>query len=187
MPHNTTRPVCTARDDERRIEVGSCIVRIRIDDDPESPRAWSNLGTMICWHRRYKLGDEHRFADPQTFRDWLAANPSIVLPLFLYDHSGITMNTTGFHCPWDSGQVGYIYVTLADVRKEYGKRRISGSTRQRAEECLRQEVAAYDDYLTGSVYGFIVEDKDGETVDSCWGFYGLDDCIAQATEFARAH
>ena len=29
----------------------------------------------------------------------------VILPLYLYDHSGITMNTCGFSCPWDSGQV----------------------------------------------------------------------------------
>lgn len=34
-----------------------------------------------------------------------------MLPLFLYDHSGITMSTGPFHCPWDSGQVGFIYMT----------------------------------------------------------------------------
>jgi hypothetical protein len=185
MPNDTTKSIRLQCSDEQRIEVGSRVVRICIDENPESPREWSNLGTMICWHRRYKLGDRHSFADPESFQDWLGNNPAVVLPLYLYDHSGITMNTTGFHCPWDSGQVGYIYVTLADVRKEYAKRRISGRTRTRAEECLRQEVSTYDDYLTGSVYGFIVEDKDGETVDSCWGFFGLDYCIEQATESAR--
>ena len=30
---------------------------------------------------------------------------AIVQPLYLYDHGGITMNTTGFSCSWDSGQV----------------------------------------------------------------------------------
>ena len=186
MPNDTTKSIRDDRNDEQRIEVGSRLVRIRTDEDPESPREWSNLGTMICWHRRYNLGDRHAFADPESFEHWLARNPAIVLPLYLYDHSGITMNTTGFSCPWDSGQVGYIYVTLADVRSEYAKRRISGRTRKLAEECLRQEVATYDDYLAGRVYGFIVEDTDGETIDSCWGFFGLDYCIEQATESARA-
>jgi hypothetical protein len=38
-------------------------------------------------------------------------------------------------------------------------------------------VSVYDDYLTGNVYGFIVEERNGddwEEVDSCWGFYGDD-------------
>lgn len=186
MPNDTMKSVRRERDDEHRIDIGSRVVRIRIDESPESPREWSNLGTMVCWHRRYSLGDRHAFADPGSFQHWLATNPAIVLPLYLYDHSGITMNTTGFSCPWDSGQVGYIYASLASVRQEYAKRRISRRMRRQVEDCLRQEVATYDHYLTGQVYGFIVEDTDGETIDSCWGFFGLTDCIEQATASARA-
>ena len=28
------------------------------DTDPESPRTWDNLGTMVCFHKRYELGDK---------------------------------------------------------------------------------------------------------------------------------
>ena len=44
----------------------------------------------------------------------------ILLPLYLYDHSGITMNTTGFSCSWDSGQVGFIYASKARFKEETG-------------------------------------------------------------------
>ena len=39
---------------------------------------------------------------------------------FIYDHSGITMNTTGFSCPWDSGQVGWIYCSKKRFLSETG-------------------------------------------------------------------
>lgn len=52
----------------------------------------------------------------------------IVLPLYLYDHSGITMNTTGFSCPWDSGQVGWIYASKEDALKEFGGKSFTAST-----------------------------------------------------------
>lgn len=35
------------------------------------------------------------------------------------------------------------------------------------------EVQVYDYYICGDVYGFVIE-KDGEQIDSCWGFYGHD-------------
>ena len=41
----------------------------------------------------------------------------VILSLYLYDHSGITMNTTGFSCPWDSGQVGWIYADADCIKK----------------------------------------------------------------------
>lgn len=102
------------------------------------------------------------------------------------------MNTTGFHCPWDSGCVGFIYISRAKVRKEFGWKRITKAREQQIMKYLEGEVETYDQYLTGDVYGFIVEerpaavfDSDGEPVevdddelweetDACWGFFGDD-------------
>jgi hypothetical protein len=39
----------------------------------------------------------------------------VVLPLYLYDHSGLTISTSPFSCRWDSGQVGYIHTTFEQV------------------------------------------------------------------------
>ena len=33
-------------------------LHVRSDSNPESPRSWSNLCTMACWHKRYTLGDD---------------------------------------------------------------------------------------------------------------------------------
>jgi hypothetical protein len=81
----------------------------------------------------------------------------IILPLYLYDHSGLTMGICPFSCIFDSGQVGYIY-----CKKGEG-----------TEENLQAEVKTYSQYLEGDVYGFVVEEND-EVVDSCYGFYGSD-------------
>ena len=40
------------------------------------------------------------------------------------------------------------------------------------------------DWLDGNVYGFIVEVL-GESVDSCWGFYGLEYCLEDALAEAK--
>ena len=99
-----------------------------------------------------------------------------MLPLYLYDHSGITMNTGGFSCPWDSGQVGYIYVTKEKVREEFKVKVVSPKLRAKVYKILEQEVKVYDDYLTGNVWGYIIKDHNGNEIDdgSCWGFYGDD-------------
>jgi len=91
---------------------------------------------------------------------------NVILPLYLYDHSGLTMNTVGYSCPWDSGQVGWIYATYDDIRNEYGSLDIA-----RAENMLRAEVEEYDYYLTGQCYGFKLYEGDNE-IESIWGFYG---------------
>lgn len=174
------------------------IIKIYHDPDAESPREWSNLGTLICWHRRYRLGDSHQFDNPEVFlRDLAevsdhsdlsmeqlrdrAERKAILLPVFLYDHSGLAMNTIGFHCPWDSGQVGYVYVTLDAVREEFGLKRVTKAMREKAAEILCGEIVSYDAYLAGRVYGYVIERND-EEVDACWGFFGDYelDCLLEA-------
>jgi len=105
---------------------------------------------------------------------WEVLDKGVILPLYLYDHSGISMNTSGFACPWDSGQVGYIYATPEMIRKEYGGKITTKAIREKATKLLRDEVETYDQYLTEDVWGAVVEDIYGEEVDSLWGFYGSD-------------
>lgn len=154
-------------DEEETDEATPPKIRVIHDEDAESPRTWDNLGTMACWHRRYNLGDVQPKQDP---REWLRENApkgSVVLPLYLYDHSGITMSTGAFSCPWDSGQVGWIICTPEQIREEYKKKRISKKMRADVERVLKEEVSTYDDYLTGNAWGFDIEGG-----DSCWGFIG---------------
>ena len=100
---------------------------------------------------------------------------AIVLPLYLYDHSGITINTTGFSCPWDSGQVGFIYANIAKVKKEYEWKLLTQKRKEQVIEWLKGEVETYDQFLTGDVYGFNIDDPiTDEHIDSCWGFFGDD-------------
>src|SRR4029077_8301045 len=174
-------------------EVEGLKVSIFPDDSPESPRDWSNLGTMVCWHRRYRLGDKTEFTTPQDFQDWERRNDvAIILPLFLYDHSGLRIKVGSFdgllpqgRAEFDSMQVGYIYVTREVLRKEYSVKRVSKKTLATAQEVLKSEVAVYDQFLSGEVYSFSVENSDGDTLDSCSGFYGLDDCRNEAKRMAK--
>lgn len=168
------------------------------DADPQNPREGDCFGTMICRHRRYNLGDDHDFHNAREFLTDLvsccdetelpndrllemAQTKAVILPVYLFDHSGLAMNTTGFHCSWDSGQVGFIYVRLEDVRQAFNITRVSKQTRKRAEDALRCEIAAYHDYISGNTYGYTVE-YEGEIIDSCWDFGGDFDgyCLSEA-------
>lgn len=109
-----------------------------------------------------------------------AEKNAVILPLFLYDHSGITISTGPFSCPWDSGQVGWIYVTKDQIRKEYGVSRITKKVREKVIKLLEAEVETYDQYLTGDVWGFVIEHPEDGEVDSCWGFFGDEYCLKEA-------
>ena len=187
-----------------RETVNDKTLRIVPDPHPMNPRVECDaLGTMICWHPRYNLGDKHSYRNNQELFIALAGyedevpfdleaiekralRNAIILPLYLYDHSGLTMNTTGFSCPWDSGQVGYVFVTIEDARNEFSAKRLSSKMRERALDILRAEVDVYDAYLRGDFCGFEIMGDDDEVIDSCWGFSTTADCLTEARSFLAA-
>jgi len=178
-------------------EVDGLVVKILPDDgDDNNPRDWDNLGTMICFHKRYDLGDKHDYHS-YDYSSWEEVrediikreNPEVVLALYLYDHSGISMScshTYPYNDIWDAGQVGFIFISKEKVREEYSAKRISKKLHDQVEKYLISEVEIYDQYLRGEVYGFIVEDQEGNHLDSCWGFLGdIEDCKKEAEESAH--
>jgi hypothetical protein len=163
-------------------------ITIEHDEDPLNPREeYDNMGTMLCMHKRYSLGDEHDYRH-EDYDGWEALeaaitkeeDTAIILPLFLYDHSGITISTKPFSCRWDSSNIGFIFVSKDKVRSEYGVKRLSNRVLELAENVLHQEVKTYDQYLTGDVWGYIIKDENDEEIESCWGFHGEDYCREEA-------
>lgn len=212
----------------------------RVDQD--------NLGTMVCWHRRYRLGDAHKYEDQDAFRldlwldhatvleqdsatgtlleklsaetrekivahvmeahstpearrramfeaalDWVGASELgfpdevITIPLYLYDHGGITMSTGRFGCSWDSGQVGWIYCTRAKAVKWFG-----AFDETRVLTALRCEVSEYDQYLRGDVYRIDVYqgacgcDQCDKMIESNHGYLGEESAIEAAQEMIQS-
>ena len=115
---------------------------------------------------REELSNSHLLA--------LASQSNVILPLNLYDHSGISMSASSFigraqHAEWDFGQVGWIYATAEEIQKEYGD--CSAENMEKTKAVLQGEVETYDYYLSGQCYGFRLYEN-GEETDSCWGFLG---------------
>lgn len=151
------------------------------DSSPDSPRNWDNLGTMICFHRRYDLGDKHSYSS-DDYSGWeemkqaiiKEENPAVILPLYMYDHSGISISTSPFSCRWDSGQIGFILVSKKKALEEFGGKIVSAKLKQKLQAILEGEVETYTQYVEGDVYGFQIVDEDDDIIDSCYGFYGSD-------------
>lgn len=155
------------------------ILEIVQDNTPENPRTRENLGTMVCWHRRYDLGDAHHFSNPQAFSREIRERHAVILPLYLFDHSSLAISTDSgaFRAcdplGWDWGQVGFVYAMKDTIRQTFGTKHLSHQMRHRVAELLRGEVETYNQYLHGEVYGFTLTDREtGEIIDACWGFYG---------------
>ena len=144
-------------------------IEIIPDENPLHPREdIDNLGLMVCFHRHYKIGDKHQYTADQA-KEMAGSNAYISLPIYLYDHSGLTIRTYPFSCPWDSDQIGWILVEKERVRKEYGWKLINRKREKKIKEILQSEIEYYDKYLTNSIFGFLIR-QNGEIINICYGF-----------------
>jgi hypothetical protein len=163
---------------------------IEQDNDPMNPRSdWDNITTMICFHRNYNLGDKTELKSSQ-FDSWNELKEHIeseykvlmIKPLYLYDHSGITISTSPFGCQWDSGQVGWVFIHEKQLESMCGKD--FEITKEKLESIIDSDVKTYDSYITGDVYQYTIYeietcDKGHEhksVVECCGSFFDEQDC-----------
>lgn len=185
---------------------------IEQEQSPEDPRSWDNLGTMLCRNRWYQLGDcntnketelqlaeicrEYGKSDEEIDEMTFAEEVQFILnqdnicglPLWLYDHSGISISTRR-QCSWDSSFVGLIFVEK-DLYLAQMCLKDEEGWKAKAKETLEGEIKTYSDFLEGNVYQWTLYeptvvirqsmdgkelsreiDEEGETVDSMGGFY----------------
>lgn len=154
------------------------VVEVEVDEYPDSPRDWCNVATFVCWHRRYELGDVQPKETPSTWKEENASEEDILVPLYLYDHSGLALASSPFSCPWDSGQIGWAWVPRKRWEEEY-------LTRERALATVEEEVKTYAHYLAGEVFDVSARWK-GETLASVGGYYGEDAAAKAAKEIFEA-
>jgi hypothetical protein len=171
------------------------------DNDPIDPREDENYSNMVCFSNRYTLGDKHNYSSYEDFVLSFAEELGIIaskdndgnytirelfeeikkrlvciLPLYLYDHSGISMRTFKFgqHKDWDCGQVGFIYLTKEGLEKW-------GIKKSQVEKALMQEVEIYSQYLEGDVYCIVKENYDKNKkqldYDVCGGYFGYTEAL----------
>jgi len=131
---------------------------------------FDSFGTLVCWHRRSNLG--HKNITYQEELVDIIPKDAIKLPVYLLEHSGQTISLEPFNDPWDSGQVGWIFVTREKALEEYSAKKITPKIRERVLAAFRGEIETYDAYLRGEVYGYVVRSPEGDNLDSCWGFFG---------------
>lgn len=161
------------------------------DQDAQPPYEYCDMvGTLITWHRRYRFEEQGDQLGYERGQDWLdaveddiKAGKLIYIDVSMLDHSGISLyEGSSAHAQdpggWDSGQVGFFYVSKSHWDKTHG-----GKWRKSiVQECLRSELKMWDQYVTGDVYGIVVTGPNGEENpdDSCWGFWGIDDARSEA-------
>lgn len=170
-------------------------LKVEYDDWAESPREWDNLCTIFSQRGNWDIGDKG-FSYPkdeapnkyEEYKERQERGEIFMVPIYVYEHSGMTISLSSFGDPWDSGVGAFIFVEKKKVFAE-----LDGVTeenwRQKAYKAMEQEVDIYDQYIRGEVYGWYIEKaeeikhkrkSDGKTwtsiewehEDGCGGYYG---------------
>lgn len=138
---------------------------------------WDYMPRLFSAHRDYNWGARSIMAEggySSLEAEFKArVKDAVAVPVYLYRHSGDTVSTEPFSCPWDSGQLGYLFFTKKEIREMRGVQRVSYKMIKREIEILKEHVKLLDNCVKGEVYRFEVVDSEG-VIDSCGGFYGED-------------
>lgn len=142
-------------------------IEIDYDDYPENPREWENLGMFVTYSSKYSYGDNVNQGRIFDSRDELeecihGIKDVLLLAIYVYDHSGVSVSTNVPTCGWDSSCIGYIYASPDMIEKW-------GTNADYAEKILIAEIEEYNQYLNGEVYKYTIEGP--YTDESCAGYY----------------
>jgi hypothetical protein len=162
-------------------------------DYADSPREWSNLTKCIFFGNYKGYGDNHSFNFNTEFdnrQDFINEGSDIikkhfdavlVKPVHVYKHSGTNISTNDgypYNDRWDSGTIGFVIITKQDLREEYNWKLITqkrlDSVIDNINNVMDSEIDTLSDYIGGNVYEFSIQDENGDTEESCGGFYGDD-------------
>lgn len=158
-------------------------VKIIADQDAQPPDEFGDEGRFIVTTRNRYFERLHNGKDAaEVMEDKDFTKKYWIFPLYMYAHSGVALNLGRggqFSDPWDSGQVGFVFCAKSERRYRVRDFKKSWSALRSAESYIEE----WNQYLSGDVWGYVIEDADGNYVDSCWGFYGLEYCRSEALSY----
>jgi hypothetical protein len=146
------------------------------DPDPSNPRDDSCLFTFVFSPPfRPAYGDsDDRVALLPGSRDQIVEGGGIIVPVYYECHNYFTVGLTESPDSWDHGKCGVAAVVGERLREEYGGDAGNPEARDRAMAALEAEIAEYNSYLCGDVFGYRMFDAEWRALDGCWGFVGYD-------------
>jgi len=162
--------------------------RLTITPDMDSPNPleeWDETGTILSLNRR------HVNFDPRGIEEAIEMNPDAVR-LSYYEHGQCLWSVAGelpasCRCPFDSVRFAGLWLpdeaTLASARHYGGFTRRQFMLKRAREAC-----DLYSQWCNADVYAYeltrvtpcdICGVPQSETLDTCSGFYGLEECRTQ--------
>lgn len=171
----------------KTIEYKNCLIKIYQDDGMgESPDEWGDENVfLVGYHRDFEVKRDSIITKEQAIAistkdytdyknnetKWFKKECKAIekkyylFGLEAYIHSGVVLALSREgNFPdrqWDVSQLGLILVSKKEAK-----------TKIKAKKMAYGLIKTWNDYLSGNIYGFMAETKDGDDIGSVWGFYG---------------
>ncbi len=144
-----------------------------------------DLVDMALFHKRYALLNTTNLK-AEDFESWRemkryiekTEKPFVIYPVSMRDHSRLSLNK-GIISDWDSGQVGYIWITKDKAMK-------NNISKDEADIIINGVLEEYEAYLNGEIYNVVEFSKvlyfeEPVINDSClfFGYSNVEDYLKE--------
>lgn len=157
------------------------MIYIAPDEYIDSPTDWGNYEIVTFFRNRYITDTdiEEYYTDNGKLKPQYQAKMRAgkLFPIDVYEHGGTaySLSGEGMQCRWDTSSNAGLIIFNDDY--------IKGVSYEKRKEYARQDLQEYTMWANGDVYGYSIEDKDGNEIDSLGGCYGYDYCLESAQEY----
>ncbi len=164
--------------EEKRI--GDYLIKIFPDDDGPNPNEDDDEYAFVVYDHRQFYVEKKGFNPRDIFKHLQTGKKTYkgywAFVVYAYIHSGVVLSVGGHNFPdaqWDVSTTGFVLV-----------KREKGASKEKAMTIAKSVIEMWNQYLGGDCYGYEINriDADGEEtfVDSCWGYYGQEECMKEA-------
>jgi len=167
------------------------LLDIRYDIGGDSPRDWTNLGHFITVDYLHRSpdsnkdledivgdtgdlatsSDDHIAKITEEIEKQLDEKVLAIYPVTKYDHSRVSYSL-GITMGFDNSNNGF-YIITEKSQKEMGTKE------KDFRQVIESEIDTYNKFINGEIFSYILYNDDGDMVDSCGGFYALEDIREQ--------
>lgn len=166
---------------QETFQVNGLTVKIAHDELEEGPsRDADNALFIVAKHSQFYVPAPGQSRIPESAKEVFDTYKKShwVFNLEAYIHSGVCLALSGEgNFPdrqWDVSQVGFVFVS----KKEW---RLNKTARKMALSLIE----TWNQYLSGDVWYWTVEDSTGKELEACGGCYGLDYAKKEASAAAK--
>lgn len=168
-------------------------VKIYPDDSPQSPDDWGdNNAFLVHYHREFDVRRD-KIVTENEIASWYRGEENErlreveqiyhIFPVAAYIHSGVVLSIgSGRGFPdyqWYQWDVSHVGAYLC-AKSEWPER-------EKAAAFAEGAIKIWNQYLSGDVWSYVIEDAEGEHLDSCGGFYGIEDVRVKGVSTAKWH